>query len=51
MTFFQFTFFLQQLFSKKHFKVISFKIDPTSVKQHQTFLSAAKGAVANSRSE
>jgi len=41
---------LQQLFTEKHFRVRFFKIDPTSVNQDQVFLSAAKGAVANSGS-
>jgi len=48
--FFHITFFLTTFF-KKHFKVRIFKIDPTSVKQHQIFLSAAKGAVASSGSD
>jgi len=37
-------------FFKKKFKVRFFKIDPTSVEQHQkVFLNAAKGAVATAR--
>ena len=36
-------------FYRKHFRVRFFIIEPTSVKQDQKFLSAAKGAVAIAR--
>jgi len=36
--FFQITCILQQPFTKKHFRVRFFKIDPTSVKQDQKFV-------------
>jgi len=35
--FFQITFFFDNFFQKKHFKVRFVKIDPKSIKQHQKF--------------